>query len=113
MPIILGAAAICIAVVLVVFDLTDNTKEPLDSYYIHFSSSENYINNLYKNIDSLSTIIYPIEDTLLDIIKKECFNYSNQQFNNKKSRGRIILRILLCKTSCRLCSCNPGSYPTL
>lgn len=72
-----------IAVVLVVFDLTDNTKEPLDSYYIHFSSSENYINNLYKNIDSLSTIIYPIEDTLLDIIKKECFHYSNQQFNNK------------------------------
>ena len=29
-------------------DLTDNTKEPLDSYYIHFSSSENYIDNLYE-----------------------------------------------------------------
>jgi len=65
--------------------LTDNTKEPLDSYYIHFSSSENYIDNLYEkyDIDSLSTIIYPIEDSLLDIIKKECFNYSYQQFHNK------------------------------
>jgi len=71
---------IIITLVILFIDLAD---EPLDSYYIHFSSSENYINNLYKNIDSLSTIIYPIEDTLLDIIKKECFNYSIQQFNNK------------------------------
>ena len=75
---------IIIAIAILFIDLTDNTKEPLDSYYIHFSSSENYINNLYKyRIDSLSTIIYPIEDTLLDIIKKECFNYLNQYFINK------------------------------
>ena len=31
-----------IAIVIFFIDLTDNTKEPLDSYYIHFTSSENY-----------------------------------------------------------------------
>ena len=82
-----------IAIVIFFIDLTDNTKEPLDSYYIHFTSSENYIKSLYKNddekkflnvgVDPQSTIIYPIGDTLLNIIKQKCFSYLNQQFITK------------------------------
>ena len=82
-----------IAVVLVVFDLTDNTKEPLDSYYLHFTSTENYIDNHYKYkqkmkllpfiVDSINTPISSIEDTMLYNITSDCFSYLNQQFQNK------------------------------
>jgi len=85
-----------IAVVLVVGDLTDNTKEtkePLDSYYLHFTSTENYIDYHYKFkpqmgllpfiVDSIYTPIYPIEDTMLYNITSDCFSYLNQQFQNK------------------------------
>jgi hypothetical protein len=85
-----------IAVVLVVGDLTDNTKEtkePLDSYYLHFTSTENYIDSLYQYnqklnllpfiVDSINTPISSIEDTMLYNIKSDCFSYLNQQFQNK------------------------------
>ena len=85
-----------IAVVLVVGDLTDNTKEtkePLDSYYLHFTSTENYIDYHYKYkqemgllpfiIDSINTPISSIEDTMLYNITSDCFSYLNQQFQNK------------------------------
>jgi hypothetical protein len=78
-----------IAVVLVIFDLTDNTEEPLDSYYLHFTSTENYIDYLYKMellpfiVDSISTPISSIEDTMLYNITSDCFSYLNQQFQNK------------------------------
>jgi len=85
-----------IAVVLMVGDLTDNTKEtkePLDSYYLHFTSTENYIDYHYKFkpqmgllpfiVDSIYTPIYPIEDTMLYNITSDCFSYLNQQFQNK------------------------------
>jgi hypothetical protein len=77
-------------------DLTDNTKEtkePLDSYYLHFTSTENYIDYHYKFkpqmgllpfiVDSIYTPIYPIEDTMLYNITSDCFSYLNQQFQNK------------------------------
>ena len=85
-----------IAVVLVVGDLTDNTKEtkePLDSYYLHFTSTENYIDSLYQYnqklnllpfiVDSINTPISSIEDTMLYNITSDCFSYLNQQFQNK------------------------------
>ena len=85
-----------IAVVLVVGDLTDNTKEtkePLDSYYLHFTSTENYIDDHYKYnqemdllpfiVDSIYTPISSIEDTMLYNITSDCFSYLNQQFQNK------------------------------
>ena len=84
-----------IAVVLVVFDLKDNTEEPLNSYYLHFTSTENYIDGLYKYeskkgrkllpfiVDSINTPISSIEDTMLYNITGDCFSYLNQQFQNK------------------------------
>jgi len=78
-----------IAVVLVVFDLTDKTEEPLDSYYLHFTSTENYIDHLYKLellpfiVDSIYTPISSIEETMLYNITSDCFSSLNQQFQNK------------------------------
>ena len=84
-----------IAVILVVFDFTDNTKEPLDSYFLHFTSTENYIDGLYKYeskkgrkllpfiVDSINTPISSIEDTMLYNITGDCFGYLTQQFQNK------------------------------
>ena len=87
-----------IITILVIFGiyLTDWKKsgdDKLDSYYLHFTSTENYIDYHYKFkpqmgllpfiVDSIYTPIYPIEDTMLYNITSDCFSYLNQQFQNK------------------------------
>ena len=87
-----------IITILVIFGiyLTDWKKsgdDKLDSYYLHFTSTENYIDNHYKYkqkmkllpfiVDSIYTPIFSIEDTMLYNITSDCFSYLNQQFQNK------------------------------
>jgi len=84
-----------IITILVIFGiyLTDWKKsgdDKLDSYYLHFTSTENYIDNHYKYkqkmkllpfiVDSIYTPIFSIEDTMLYNITSDCFSYLNQQF---------------------------------
>ena len=99
-PVLLGIVAICIAGILFfgdslnIWNFNQHSEEPLDSYYLHFTSTGNYIDYLYKYaqggrkllpfiVDSINTPISSIEDTMLYNITGDCFSYLNQQFQNK------------------------------
>jgi len=65
-------------------------QEKMDSYYIKFTSNQKYIDDIYKKYNDFDLYInrndysiYSIEDSLLEIIKKQCFNTLNVKFQNK------------------------------
>jgi len=65
-------------------------KEKIDSYYINFTSNPLYIDDLYHkysefdvHINKNDYLIQSIDDSLLESIKKQCFNYLNVKFQNK------------------------------
>ena len=66
-------------------------QEKIDSYYIKFTSNQNYIDDIYIKHDdfdlhfnSNDDSIYSIENSLLEKIKKQCFNSLNVKFLNKR-----------------------------
>jgi len=66
------------------------SKEKIDSYYINFTSNPLYIDDLHHKysefdvyINKNEYLIQSIEDSLLESIKKQCFNYLNVKFQNK------------------------------
>ena len=65
-------------------------QEKIDSYYIKFTSNPKYIDDVYHKYSDFDLhfnrsdySIYSIDDSLLETIKKQCFNSLNVKFQNK------------------------------
>ena len=72
-------------------------KEKIDSYYIRFTSNPKYIDDLYHRYSEFDVhinrdeyLITSIDNSLLENIKKQCFNSLNVKFQNKIGLRRAI-----------------------